>query len=180
MYNLSKVKSWIKKSAKSKYLMYDPENELVSDGAAIIRVIPEMKPTLLEVFGHLKGGQIRSGGFMEKVPEAQQYMDPAVEGKKIFDSTLRFTVAEDKRELRVLYLPVTHEKKLIDEQYAVFFRDFESRSLKYADCGAIRPILVMSGINTIQGVLLEVEPKKGSSLDKFLNTFQFVEPKTEE
>src|SRR5690554_6105178 len=62
MYNISKVKSWIKRSAKKDF-MYYPEAELITDGIAIIYAQPSMKPAILEAFGHLDGGIIRSGVF---------------------------------------------------------------------------------------------------------------------
>lgn len=151
MYNISKVKQWIKKSAKTN-LLYDPKSELVSDNCAVLRVVPEMKPTLLEVFKHLDGGWLPAG---RAVPAAMaEIMELKPDAKNLIDSTLMYQ--EDflsfKGTGRILYYPDTGQKVCINQIYVDLFEDFELCYLKANDDGM--KVYVLSITGEVIGVIL--------------------------
>lgn len=125
MYNISKIKRWIKKSAKD-ILLYDPETEVISDSRVLLRVVAEMKPTLLEVFGHLDGGQRERGKPYGPAPEnMDQFLELKPEAKRIIDSRLSYPDPGIKGTGRILYFPDTGEKVCINHNYVDLFKEFE-------------------------------------------------------
>lgn len=145
MYNISKVKQWIKKSAKTD-LIYDPQSELVSDNCAMLRVTPEMKPALLEAFGHLNGGWLPAG---REVPATMaEIMELKPDAKNMIDSTLMFM----KGTGRILYYPDTGQKVCIKQIYVDLFEDFELRHLKASDDG--KRVYVLNTSGEVIGLIL--------------------------
>lgn len=166
MYNLTKVKRWIKAAAK-RNLVYNAEEQLISDSCVLIRAYPNTHPAILEVFGHLEGGQLLHGQHRDAFPLAPM-MAPASE--EVIDSGLRYTKqARPKKEYRVLYLRKNGEKIIIDQKYAELFKNFEDCTLT---TNKTRSPVVITRDYEIIGVIALVIP--AMTEDEFLNTFRFT------
>lgn len=154
MYNLTKVKSWIKKANSSGKLFYDAKEELISDSYVIIRVEPSMKPAIMEALGSLDGtGQ--SLRPLTELPEARL--------KKLQDSKLKLVNENEKqkREYRVLYFPENGEKVFIDEIYMALFEDFNCYQI-LKEPQARRPVYVLDNyefVGLIAPVVFEDLPE---------------------
>jgi len=130
MYNLTKVKRWIKRAPT---LIYDAEQEIITNGHAAIRAKSDMKPALLEVFGHLKGGYKRPGGVSDRGPDLAFLMaKPPADPTLLKDSNLRFDL-ERRTAGRILYFPETGKKVVLDQNYVDLFKDFEDCELVLAE-----------------------------------------------
>lgn len=129
MYYIGKVKSWIKKSAKSTMLSYCPEVEMITDNVAIIHVNQKMKPAILEALGTLEGSTVYVntpwGNAVPKAEAMKNFMElrSVADQIELVDSGLRFT--EDKEDFHVLYEAKTGKKVLIKECYAEMIKDFD-------------------------------------------------------
>ena len=155
MYEVSKIKTWIKKAVKRKgvsdWFVYDPARQLVSDGGAVFRVTPEMLPTLFEVFGHLKGGTFAGGECREDVPDMTSFTQRPKETHKLTDSRLRFVL--DKKEHRILYHSGSGAKVILDEKYVDLIQDPEAQELYTEDTRKPRPVYVLSSMKWIGTIL---------------------------
>lgn len=171
MYDSQKVKTWIKKAVKrtgfSARFVYDPAQELVSDGCAVFRVTPEMLPVLMEVFGHLKGGTFAGGDYREDVFNMTGFTELPKETHKLIDSRLRFV--SGKTEHRILYQSCSGAKVILDEKYVDLIQDFETRELYTENPGKPKPVYVLSGGNWIGTIL----PIAGLDHLALLNNLEF-------
>ena len=174
MYNIQKVKSWIKRSAKND-LIYHPEAELISDNSTVIYAQPNMKPTILEVFGHLDGGRIKAGVYTNEILNAnilQNYMKLRDESERILliDSKLRFIVDEEI-ELRILYEYQTGKKVLVQEVYAAMVKDFDRCQLYACKDSDSDVVHVVEGEKVV-GLIMRFFPVDTSTRD-LLDSFEF-------
>lgn len=159
MYKITKVKQWMKRSAKRK-LMYNPGLELVSDTFIMLKVVPEMKPTILEIYGHFNGGSIQGWGrkeeyYTESMPDMEGLFKHNEDGRKIKDIGLRQYHAESKKDLRVLYFPDTGEKIFLDNVFAELFTDFGKGDMRLNGRTPTNPVTVSVGAALV-GLLLPV------------------------
>ena len=172
MYDVQKIKTWIKKAVKrtgvSGRFVYDPVQELVSDGCAVFRVTPEMLPTLMEVFGHLKGGTFVGGDYREDVFNMTGFTELPKETYKLTDSQLRFVSC--KKEFRVLYQSGSGAKVILDEKYVDLIQGFETMELHTEDIGKPKPVHVLSGTNWLGTIL----PIVGLDHLALLNNLEFI------
>lgn len=174
MYVISKVKSWIKKAGKV-WLSYDPGNELISDRYVVLRVTPEMKPALLEVFGHLNGGTINRGDYQESFPKMGEFKEIPSNHTVLKDSQLRYGAGKD--EIRVLHVAASGVKVTVRQHFAELFDDFSEMRLltvfRLSLNGESRPSLVHvsdADLNFI-GLIMPVIP---SEIDSVINSFEFT------
>lgn len=171
MYSLSKVKQWIKKAPT---LIYDAEREIITNGHVVIRAKSEMKPTILEAFGHLKGGfKSPANGTSDRGPDLSFLVaKPPADPTLLKDSRLRFNI-EGKTTVRVLYLPETGNKILVDQKYVDLFKDFEISELVLAEHiqkQQAPPVQIIFG-GCVVGTIAQFKPKTNE--EAVLNTFEF-------
>lgn len=169
MYHTPKIKSWIKKASKN-ILMYDKEEQLISDNHIIIRVLPDMHPAIVEAFGHLNGGCIKDGKYLESTYNMAKYLEVVSNFEDtLTDSGLRYSEPNAKGEYRILYFPNTGKKIILDQKYAELFKNFVGCTLVTAG-GKKAPVVVRKD-GIVIGAILPINLLAGRHL--VLETFDF-------
>lgn len=161
-YNMTKVKQWIKKSAKG-ILIHNANEQLVSDSYAVIQASKEMLPTILEIFGHLEGGQIGTS-CSKSAPSMRHFMVPG--DTKVVDSQLCYTLKKPKKMYRILR-HYSGKKIVIDGQHAALFKNFEDCTLTQQGNGS--PVSVSNGDTVIGAIALYYR-----SATDILDAFNFI------
>lgn len=171
MYNLTKVKRWIKRAPT---LIYDAEQEIITNGHAAIRAKSEMKPALLEAFGHLKGGYKRPGGVSEQNHNLTFLMKKPPVNIRVKDSKLCANL-RGKIIGRILYYPATRKKVVLCQKYIDLFKNIETCKFVVAEHVQKQqepPIQIIHNDKVI-GIVAQFKPGVGTEDEAILNAFEF-------
>lgn len=156
--------------------MYYPETELITDGIAIIYAQPSMKPAILEAFGHLDGGIIRSGVFTARTYTSyatalQSLMELRDEKNKIELVDSKLEVVDGKDRFRILYEKETGEKAIINESYTAMIKGFDCCQLYACKDHGSEAVHVVKDKQVISLIMRTIPVEK--SFKQLANSFDF-------
>lgn len=156
--------------------MYYPETELITDGIAIIYAQPSMKSAILEAFGHLDGGIIRSGVFTDRTYTSyatalQSLMELRDEKNQVELVDSKLEVVDGKARFRILYEKETGEKAIINESYTAMIKDFDSCQLYACKDRGSEVVHVVKDKQVISLIMRIIPVEK--SFKQLANSFDF-------